>query len=193
MFSLKTVFRRMIETSTKCACWTILLKLGSVIMSVILMVLIIVIASVIVSSMTTWPMKVSTVSTATSTTIITIVIIIIATTGRIKLPTVAMKLTSIVILLSSFPLLRPPVWSHVIILTPIGSTDSIIIPIILIVVIIISILLLFFLLMGRGRWLRLLLLFYFTFTFLSSMASSTLGWFRYACGVLILRLFYIRI
>ena len=122
MFSLKTVFRRMIETSTKCAWWTVLFKLSSIIMCVIFMVLIVVIAS----SMTTLPIKVATVSTTTSTIIITVVAIIIATTGRIKLPMVALKLASIVILLSPSLLLRASVWSPVIILTPIGSTASII-------------------------------------------------------------------
>ena len=115
MFSLKTVFRRMTEASTKCTWWTILLKLSPIIMHVILMVLIVVIASVIASSMTMWPMKVTTTSKATSTMIITIVIIIIATTRRIKFPTVSLKLASIVILLSPSPLLRPSVWSPVII------------------------------------------------------------------------------
>ena len=42
-------------------------------------------ASIIASSMTTWPMKVTTIATATSAWKITIVIIIIATTRRIKL------------------------------------------------------------------------------------------------------------
>ena len=94
------MFRRMIETSTKSAWWTILLKLRSIIMRVILMVLIIVMASVIASSVTMWSMKVTTMATATSASIIAIVIIVIATTRRIKLSAVVLKLVSIIILLS---------------------------------------------------------------------------------------------
>ena len=70
MFSLKTVFRRMIETSTKSAWWTVLFKLGSIVMRIILMILIIVIASVIASSTATWSMKATAMATATSTSII---------------------------------------------------------------------------------------------------------------------------
>ena len=50
MFFLKTMFRRMIETSTKSTWWTILFELGSIIMCDILMVLLIVMTSVITSS-----------------------------------------------------------------------------------------------------------------------------------------------
>ena len=111
MFSLKTMFRRMIEASTKCSWWTILLKLSPIIMHVILMVWIIIMASIIASSTTTWPVNVTTMAMATSASMIPIVIIIIATMRRIKLPAVALKLASIVILLSPSPLLRPSVWS----------------------------------------------------------------------------------
>ena len=124
MFSLKTVFRRMIETSTKSAWWTVLFKLGSIVMCIILMILIIVIASVIASSVATWSMKVTATATATSTLIIAVVIIVIATTRRIKLPMVTLKLASIIILLSPSPLLRPPVWPPTVILSPIGSGSS---------------------------------------------------------------------
>ena len=182
----------MIETFTKSAWWTILFKLSSIIMHVILMVLIIVMASVIASSMTKWSMKVTNMATATSASIIIVVIIVIATTRRIKLSTVALKLASIIILLSPSSLLRPSIWPPTVILAPIGSLASIITSIILIVVIVISIFILFFLFRGRGRWLRLLL-FCFAFTFLSSATSSTLKRFRYTCGVLILRLCYMRI
>ena len=192
MFSLKTMFRIMIETSTKSAWWTILFKLRSIIMHVILMVLIIVMASVIASSTTTWSMKVTTMATATSASIIAVVIIIIiATMRRIKLFAVALELASKIFLLSPYPLLRPSIWLSAIILVPVRSTTFSVTSIILIVVVGISIFILFFLF--RGRWLRLLLWFCFAFTFLSSVTSSTLEWFRYTCGVLILRLCYMRI
>ena len=178
------------KTSFSCLA---LFKLGSIIMHIILMILIIVMASVIASSTSVWSMKITTMATATSTLIIAIVIIVITTTRKIKLPMVTLKLASIIILLSPFPLLGPFMWPPTVTLAPIGSMASIIISIILIVVVVISIFILSFLFKGRGRWLRLLLWFCFAFPFLSSTASSTLKWFRYTCGVLVLRLCYVRI
>ena len=150
MFSLKTMFRRMIETSTKSAWWTILFKLRSIIMHVILMVLIIVRACVIASSTTTWSMKVTTMATTTSASIIAVVIIIIATMRRIKLSAVALELASKIIFLFPYPLLRPSIWPSAIILAPVRSTTFSVTSIILIVVVGISIFILFFLFRGRG-------------------------------------------
>ena len=62
---------------------------------------------------------------------IVVVIIVIATTRRIKLPAIALKLASIFILLSPSPLLGPSVWPPTVILVPIGSTTPIITSIIL--------------------------------------------------------------
>ena len=149
------MFRRMIETTTKCAWWTILFELGSTIMHIMLMVLVIVMALVIASSATAWSVIVSTTAMATSTSITAIIIIIMAAAGGIKLFTVA--LASIIILLSPFPLLRTSIWFSTAVLTPVGSTASIVTSIILVMVIIVYIFILFFLFRGRGRWLRLLL------------------------------------
>ena len=97
MFTLETMFRGMVETTTKSIKWTVLFDLRSIIMHVILMVLIIVMALVIASSMTAWPIIVTTTATATSTLIIAIIIIIIAATGGIKLSVVALVLASLII------------------------------------------------------------------------------------------------
>ena len=173
MFTLKAMFRRMIETSAKSAWWTILLKLRSIIMCVILMVLIIVMWSVIASSVTMWSIKVTNMATATSTLIIAIVIIVIATTQGVKLSTVPLVLASINILLSPVPLLRPSIWLSTTILAPVGSMASIITSSsccgsnYLHLHTVLSV-------QGRGRWLRLLLGFHFTFAFLSSVTSCTL-------------------
>ena len=103
MFSLKTVFKRMIETSTKCTWWTVLFKLGSISMRIILMILTIVMASVIASSGSMWSMKITTMATATSALIIAVVIIVIATTRRIKLPVDALKLAFLNYFVGPFP------------------------------------------------------------------------------------------
>ena len=125
------MFRRMIETTAKCAWWTILFNLRTIIMHVILMVLIIVMALVIASSVTAWSVIISTTDTATSTLIIDIIIIIIAAVGGIKLSMVALVLASIIILLSPSRLLRSPIWFPTTLLAPIGSTASVVTSIIL--------------------------------------------------------------
>ena len=167
------MFSRMIETTAKCTWWTILFKLGSIIMHVILMVLIIVVASVIASSMTTWSIIVSIMAMATSTLIISI----IAALGGVKLSVVALVLACIIILLSPSPLLRTSIWLSTTVLAPVGSVASVVTSVILVMVVIIYIFILFFLFRERGRWLRVLLQFGLTFTFLSSSTSCTFKWF----------------
>ena len=68
---------------------------------------------------------ISATATTTSALIIARVIIFIASVRGIKLSKVALVLASLIVLLSSFPLLEDSVWFPTTVLTPIGSVASI--------------------------------------------------------------------
>ena len=140
------------------------------------MILVIITPLIMASSMATGSEMISATATATFTSIIAIVIII-ASVGGIDLSTVALVLASIIILMSPSPLLRTSIWFPTTVLTPVGSTASVVTSIFLVVIVITYIFILLILLKGRGRWLRLLLRFGFTFTFLSSCTSCAFKWF----------------